>query len=293
MALTNIIKKIMEDSDKKKNTPDMWEVLKKKLKKSGYKESEDRECDETLGEISTVGAYKFLQVWETLDKYINKKGNKWGGSYSKENVAGIVRLCGIDNIEEIIRILGETGYDELATWNGGFYTHVYISERAIELFKTFAEDDLYKKYDMVFKTIKNLGYKGIKSYDTSASTQLGYLTKISKLDGDPIGAIYVLASNSYQIDQFIGLSKIDIQNIKQIIEEAQNEKGGIPIYLYEKGTPEIFKEYFNSLSVASKKSALESILKYDNKEETSNSREEIQKWLEESYKDMLTEVGFS
>lgn len=292
MSLKDIVTKIIEDSDKKKNTPDTWENLKKKLKKSGYKENDSREYDETIGEISTVGAYKFLQVWETLDKYINKKGNKWGGSYSKENVAGIVQLCKIDNIEEVIRVLGETGYDELSTWTGDFLTHVYVSNGDIRLFKTFSEGGLYQKYEVVFKAIKNLGYKGIKSYDTSAPTQLEYLTSISRLNG-AVGAVYALASNGYRIDSFIGLSKIDVHNIKQIIEEAQNEKGGMPVYLYEKGDLKIFQEYFNSISIESKKSALESILKYDNKEETSKSREEIQKWLEESYKDLLTEAGFS
>ncbi|MDP2907591.1 MAG: hypothetical protein Q8O03_06630, partial [Nanoarchaeota archaeon] len=75
MGLTNIITKIIEDSDKIKNTSETWDLLKKKLKKNGYKE-DSAEYDNAMGEISLVGAHKILEVWEALDKHVNKNGNK-------------------------------------------------------------------------------------------------------------------------------------------------------------------------------------------------------------------------
>lgn len=291
MALTDIIKRIIEDSDKKKNTPEIWELLKKKLKKNGYKEN-GCEYDNIMAEVGLAGAYNILQVWETLDKHINKGGNKWGGhdEYRKENIIMMKKLCEIDNIREVIETLGETGYNILKIYSGDVYTYVRLSDDNLNTFKKFAENDLYKKYAQVFNALKKLDYKDIKSYDTSTQNQLNYLVEISKLNGDPVGAIYVLAANNYQIDQVIGVSKIDLNNIQQIIEESKNEKGGIPIYLYEKGHIEMFKDYFNNLSREDKKTALGLMLDHEDKE-SSKGMEDIQKWLEENHKDILTEAG--
>ncbi len=289
MGLANIIAKIIEDSDKRKNTSETWDALKKKLRKSGYKEG-NPDYDQAMGEISIVGAYNFLQVWEALDKYVNKNGNKWGGYNKNDNITRMKKLCEIDNIEEIIKTVGETGYDNLATCSGDVYTYVYLSNENVATFKTLAENGLYQKYDLVFKALKKLGYKDIKSYDTSSETQLNYLIDASKLGGDAAGAIYVLAANGYQIDQFIGVSKVDLNNIQQIIEESKNEKGGIATYLYEKGHIEMFKDYFNNLSREDKKTAMGLILDHEDKE-PSKGVEDIQKWLEENHKDILTEAG--
>jgi hypothetical protein len=291
MGLTNIITKIIEDSDKIKNTSETWDLLKKKLKKNGYKE-DSAEYDNAMGEISLVGAYKILEVWEALDKHVNKNGNKWGG-YSdnrRRSINMMRKVCEIDNIKEVIKALGETGYDSLEVYGGDVYTYVYLSDKNLETFKMFAEKGLYKKYSQVFNAFKKLGYKDIRSYDTSSQNQLDYLVEISKLNGEPAGAIYALASNGYQIDQVVGVSKRDVQNIKQIIEEAQNEKGGISVYLYEKGILEMFKDYFNNLSGEDKKTAMGLILDHEDKE-SSKGMEEIQKWLEENHKDILTEAG--
>lgn len=266
----------------------------KKLKKNGYKEN-GSEYDEVMGEISLVGAYSFLQVWEALDKHINKDKRKWGGysNYRMQTARAIKELCKINDIEKVIEVVGETGYDTLSTYSGEIFTYVCLSETNLQIFKNFAENDLYKKYGSVFKAIKKLGYKDIKSYDTSTINQLDNLTEISKLDGDIIGAIYTLAANGYQIDQIVGISKIDIQNIKQIIKKSKKEnlENEIPIYLYESKNPELFQEYFNSLEAENKKSVLRSILGYEAKKDTS-SNNQAQGWLEKEYKDLLREVGF-
>lgn len=289
MTLTDAIKKIMEDSGK--NTSETWKLLKKKLRKNGYSEG-GSEYDDVMAEIGLAGAHNILKVWEALDKHINKEGKKWGGRgrYKKQNMVLMRKLCEIDNIEEVIETLGETGYDSLGTWTD-VRTYVHLSEDNIGTFKKFAENKLYKKYIQTFNTLKKLGYKDIKSYDTSTQNQLDHLTEISKLDGNPIGAIYILASNGCQIDQVIGISKRDILNIKHIIKEVKNEKGGIPVYLYEKGNIEVFQDYFNSLNKEGKKTALGLILEYGAKE-PSKSMEDIQKWIEETHKDILIESGF-
>ena len=75
------------------------------------------------------------------------------------------------------------------------------------------------------------------------------------------------------------------------MEESQNSK--IPIYLYENMDSEIFQDYFNNLSRKDKKLVLESILDYEVKEEPRNpTRRQNQSWLEETYRDLLKEVGF-
>jgi len=291
MGLTRIITKIMEDSEKRKNTSETWELLKKKLKKNSYKEGSE-EYDKAMGEISQIGAYNILGVWEALDKYINKNGNRWGGTsnYRDENITMMRKLCEIENVEEVIKTLGETGYDSLKTYSGDVYTYVRLSDNNLEAFKMFSSNGLYKRYSKVFNALKNLGYKDIKSYDTTTKNQLDYLVEISKLNGDAVGAVHVLASNGYQIDQVIGVSRRDVQNVTQIIGEAKNEKGGIPAYLYEKGILKTFQDYFTGLSNEDKKSAIGTLLEYEAKEPTEGMKG-IQKWIEENHKELLAEAG--
>lgn len=282
MKLTNLITG-MVDNKKRTDNLETWTVLKEKLKKNKYNNQDD--VDKIIEEISLAGPDKFLKVWDLLDKYLNKEGDKWSGGNKNRNIKMMKELCKINNIEEIIETLGKIGY-VLAI---NYYT-VFIPEDDLKIFEKFAKDKLYEKCALSFKALKKLGYQSIKSYETPKSTQLGYILEISSLKGNVTGAIYALASNGYQIDQVAGINKLDIQNIKQVIKEAEKEKGGISIFLYEKGNLEIFQDYFNNLKVEDRKSALESILEYD--KENSNNKEII-KWLEETYKDLLKEVGFS
>lgn len=296
MGLTDIISGLMEEHNKRKSSSENWDILKKKLKKNGYKEN-GAEYDEVMGEISLVGAYSFLQVWEALDKHINKDKHKWGGHRNLriQTTKAIKELCKINNIEKVIEVVGETGYDALSTYSGDIFTYVHLSNENLQIFKNFAENDSYKKYSSVFKAIKKLSYKNIKSYDTSTLNQLDNLTEISKLEGDTIGAIYTLAANNYQIDQVVGISKIDIQNIKQIIEKSkeENSENEIPIYLYENKNPELFQEYFNNLEAGKKKSTLKSILDYDSKTEPEEPSKQNREWLEKNYASLIKEITFA
>ena len=247
-----------------------------------------------MSDLYNDGAYEFLKVWDILEEHINKKGYRWR-NYNSFKV--IKELSKIDGIEDIIKTLSIIGY-ELRTIKVDFTNYVYFLEKDSDIFKTLAEAELYKEYIVRFKALKSLGYEDIKSYKSSAKIQLGRLVKIAKIQGDVVGAIYVLASKGYKIDQATGIGKFDIQNLEKVAGEVDKEKSegknGVPIYLYEKGNLEVFQDYFESLGYDDKKLVLESILDYQPEEgrQETDGGVIIQKWLEENYLNLIKEVGF-
>lgn len=296
MGLTDTIEEVIEDFKKRNNEPEIWDILKKKLKKRGFNYKDDYYDYEDLviEGISSVGANRFLKVWDTINQYLNKNNYKWNANSDYEKIKKsfevMKTLSEIDDIEEIIKILAETGYELLTTQ---YNNQVFLPEKSLNLFNALAKDKMYKEYNLVFKTIKRLGYKDIKSYETSSSTQLDYLIEIASLKKDAVGAIYTLVSKSYQIDKIGGINTRDLKIIENIVEEDKKEKtegkGGIPIYLYNTGNVELFQDYFNSLETEKKKSVLKSILDNESKEENSN---QIKGWLENNCENMLKEVSF-
>jgi len=295
MVLEDVIKEVVEDLNNGPRKLEVLEILKKRMKKEGFKEEL---FPRIIGEIGVSEVDWFLKVLETLNKHFNKKGCKWGGcsTYRRSSYKVMNELSKMDSAEDILEILAETGY-ELEIYKD-FGSYIYLCDKDMNIFETLEKNGLYKEYALRFKALKKLGYKKINSYKTLAKVQLDHLIKISQLEGDIIGAIYILASNGCQIDKFYGIDKLDIRGIKKIADEVQKEKvqgrGGSHIYLYEKGDVEIFQDYFNNLSVEDKKPVLESILEYEAKKERTKSgnNKEIKKWLEVNYSGLIKEATF-
>ncbi len=203
-------------------------------------------------------------------------------------------LSELDDIEGVIKTLADSGYLLNSYMPSPISTVTYLIEEDIRLFKTLAKDGLFKKYDSVFKTLSKLGYKSTSDYKNMYN-QAAYLLSIACLEGDVIGAIYVLANNGYKTDGTFGLNRLDLKNIKKITEKSNKEtskgKDGIPVYLYNTGNTEIFHNYFISLKAGNKKSVLKSILEYETKQEL-QEHNKIRDWLEKNYESLIREVGF-
>src|SRR4030043_326422 len=99
MGLTDIIEKAVKDFEKRKNKPEVWEKLRKKLKKKGFKDC----CDSIIAELGNDGAYEFLEVWDTLDEYLNRNDHHWDGSMKRENITNIKTLSEIEGIKDMIK----------------------------------------------------------------------------------------------------------------------------------------------------------------------------------------------
>lgn len=294
MSLIDIVKEVIEDFDKRKNKQDVWETLQKKMKKAGLKERYNK----LIHEIESLEAYKILKVWDAVDEHLNKKKLKLG-CYARSTFDIFKELSEIDGIEEVIKILGDSGFEMLTYKDLGTYAR--LDPEHIKLFSTLAKDETYKRYGRLSKALSKLGYKGVNNYSKHSRYQIEPLTTLVSLEGDIEGAMYVLATKGYKIDESVGLDYLDIRTIKKILKEDEKEKsegkGGIPIYLYNTGNVELFQDYFNSLKAENKKSILRSILDYETKEEPKEpllreSKNQIREWLEKDYENLIREVGF-
>lgn len=285
MGLTETIEKVIKDFDKRKDKSDVWEKLKDKLKKEGF-----RDPSKIIADLGDDGAYEFLEVWGALDEHLKKKDYDWGGSCNGYNIDSIKTISKMEGAKGIIRILSEIGY-QLPTYIEDRKSHVRVGDECVQFFKTLEKEGLYKNCTSIIKALKNLDYKDINSYETPAHAQLEYFIKIACIKEDPAGAMYILASKGYKIDKTIGLNKLDLSNIEKIAKEGKEE---ILVYLYNEVNTRLFQEYFNNLEAEKKKSTLKSILDYETKTELegSNNRKLNREWLEKDYKDLLREIGF-
>lgn len=286
MSLTDAVKEVVEDFDKRKNKQGVWGALEKRMKKEDLK----WRYEQLIHEIDALEAYKILKVWDAFDEHLNKK--KLGlGSNARRTFEELKKLSEIDGIEEVIKTLADSGF-EMPSYKDIFTYAPRLEHEHTKFFMALAKDELYKKYGPLSKALSKLGYKG-GSYSKALQNQTEHLTTIISLKGDAEGAVYVLAANDYKIDESAGLDYLDIKNIKKIIEEDEKEKsegkGGIPVLLYNTGNAELFQDYFNSLETEEKKSVLRLILDYEPKEETNN---QIKEWLEKNHENLLREVGF-
>lgn len=289
MGLKDTIREVVEDFNKRKNKSEVWETLEKKLIKNGFKE----QYNKMMNDMDSLEAYEFLKVWDAIEEHLNKKKATW--TYKGKSFEGIKALSELDDVEDVIKILADSGYKLESYIDFPIpKTNIYLTTNDIKIFKTLAKDGLYKKYGLVFKALNKFGYKRISGYK-NRYTQVDRLISLANLEGDAVGAIYVLVNNGYKIDDSTGISKLDIRSIKKITEEDEKEKteekDGIPIYLYNTGDAELFQDYFNSLETENKKSVLKSILEYETKQEL-QEQNKIRNWLEKSYEHMIREVGF-
>lgn len=288
MGLTDTVTEVVKDFNKRKNKSEVWETLEKKMKKSGFKD----EYNKLLHELDSYEAYEFLRVWDVINQHLNKKEIKWG---DKDETYGMIKtLSKIENIEDVIKTIAYSGYELYIISATPFGTDIYLHKDDVKIFETLAKDGLYKKYDSVFKVLNKFGYKGVNSYK-NMPTQVDHIISLAGLEGDVLGAIYILVNNGYQIDEFVGLNRLDLKGIERILEENEKEisegKGGIPVYLYNTGNLELFQDYFTSLTMSDKKSVLKSILEYETKQEP-QEHNKIRDWLEKDYESLIREVGF-
>lgn len=294
MSLTDTIKEVVEEANKRKNKQDIWKTLEEKLKKE---KSIKKEFNNLIHEIDNLEAYKILKVWDAVDEHLNKK--KHGLGYRAYRTFNALKeLAKIDYIEEVIKTLGDSSF-EMPTYRD-ILTYTYLDENHVKFFGTLAKDELYKKYGPLSKALNKLGYKGINNYSKPPQNQIEHFITTISLKGDVEGAMYVLAANGYKIDESAGLDYLDIKNVKKVIEEDEKEKlegkGGIPIYLYNTGNAELFQDYFNGLEIEKKKSILRSILDYETKDAKDcllrGSETQIRCWLEKDYENLIREIGF-
>ena len=294
MSLTDVIEEVMEDFNKRNNKLDVWKELEKRMKKEGIKNRYNR----LIHEIDSTEAYKILKVWDAVDEHLNKKKLKLG-CLARSTFDIFKDLSEIDGVEEVIKALGDSGFEMVTYKDIGSYAR--LDQEHIKFFETFAKNGLYKRYAPLSNALSKLGYKGINNYSKSkySQDQIYYLTSIVSLEGDVEGAMYVLATRGYKIDESIGLNSLDIKIISKVVEEDKKEisegKGGIPIYLYNTGNVELFQDYFNDLEIEKKKSVLRLILDYESKVKDAllrTSEIEIRCWLEKNYESLLREVGF-
>lgn len=287
MSLKDTITEVVEDFNKRKNKSEVWETLEKKLIKNGLK----KEYQKMVNKMDSSEAYELLKVWDALDEHFNKKKHRWNNI---KNVEMMETLSEIDDIEEAIKTLADSGYVLNSFMPSPISTVIYLEKEDIEFFKALAKDGLFQKYDSVFKTLSKFGYKSISNYKNMYD-QADYLLRMACLEGDVMGSIYVLANSGYKIDGTLGLNRLDLKNIKKITEKNKKEisegKGGIPIYLYNTGNLEIFQDYFISLKAGNKKSVLKSVLEYEIKQEL-QEQNKIRDWLEKDYENLIREVGF-
>ncbi len=288
MGLTDTVTEVLEDFNKRKNKSEVWETLEKKLKKAGFKD----EYNKLIHELDSYEAYEFLKVWGAINQHLNEKEIRWGNRDEAYKV--MKTLSKLDDIEDVIRTITYSGYELHVYKDIPFGTDIYLHKDDVKIFETLAKDGLYKKYDSVFKALNKFGYRGVNSYK-NMSTQVEYITNLASLGGDVLGAIYILVNNGYQIDEVVGLNRLDLKGIERILEENEKEvsegKGGIPVYLYNTGNLELFQDYFTSLKMSDKKSVLKSILEYETKQE-SQEHNKIRDWLEKDYESLIREVGF-
>lgn len=288
MSIKDTIAEVLEDFNKRKNKSEVWETLEKKMKKSGFKE----EYNKIIHQLDSYEAYEFLRVWDAINQHLNKKEIGWGGK--DETFEMMKALSKIDDIEDIIKTIAYSGYELHTCKYTLFGTDIYLCKDDVKIFETLAKDGLYKKYDSVFKVLNKFGYKEVNSYK-NMHTQVEYITSLAGLEGDVLGAIYILVNNGYQIDEVVGLNRLDLKGIERILEENEKEisegKGGIPVYLYNTGNLELFQDYFISMKTGDKKSVLKSILEYETKQEP-QEHNKIRDWLEKDYESLIREVGF-
>ena len=158
MKLTDTIQ---EEIFNLNNKPDMAEnlkLIKKKLKKKGFKKI----VHDISKELCSSECDEISRVWEKLDDLFNKKRYKWNGDYgdTRDCYEIIKEISSIDNIEGVLESLAEVGY-KLEIWYDpnsvtDWSTYRIISQKDLDTIKILKENELYKKLNLVFKSLKKL-----------------------------------------------------------------------------------------------------------------------------------------
>ena len=289
MGLKEIINKALKDLNKIPYHIQKWESLKEELKNRGAEK-----YGKKAKKVEVEEAEKVLAVLEKLSERFNYKNikenlQKFGESKKeRSDFERILKLCRLEgNVLGMLDALADTGY----FIGYGSEKSLNIIEYDLEVFEELIKDDLFIKYKSIFEALKtNLGYEngGSLIFDFY-SNQMDKIIKLARVKGDVNGAICLLANEGYQINK-AGITDTDVGCIEKIAKSLQEEKSSIEtvsLFLYKEGNPDIFKNYFSSLSDEGQKTVLNKILEldYENKE--------IIDWLNEKNYEILQKAGFS
>lgn len=227
---------------------------------------------------------KFLDVFNKLKNCFGLFANmEKDPSFYNTQVENLLELSKVKgDVCAMLDILVDSGYR--FAYKSELKSN-YIEITDLGLFKGLLEDDLFKKYSVVFKALnKGLGYNYEKVREIMHSS-IQKIIQLSKLKGDVYGAIYILASEGYSIDKATDITFADMKGIEKIVKALNNKKDSSSLYIYKKGDVKIFKKFFSNLALEMKKKTLKELLDCD------YHNEKIIQWLNEDYSEIIKETG--
>lgn len=265
-----------------------WKSLKEDMKKRKLSEYEQR-----MAQVSVDESTRVLAIVKKLEERFG-----YGQMFSDINITGgspvqFERILELSKTEGgicgMLDALADAGYT-LNEYKGNDKIMIrYLAKKDVALFKMLLKDDLYKRFSETFKTLKKtLNYDNRACSSSNNYSEIENLINLTKIEGDVTGAICLLAETGHRMNKEIGLTENHVETIeyitRTILKETENGIG--PLYLYKKLKPELFKEYFSNISLEKKKKTLEKIFESD------CHNDEVIRWLEESYHDLLREISF-
>ncbi|MBM3199320.1 hypothetical protein FJZ53_00160 [Candidatus Woesearchaeota archaeon] len=281
--LEDLVKKLEQSSSKKLED---WKSLKEDLTKRKLKE-----CDQYIQKISLDEAEKILPVIKKLEERFG-----YGQMLSNIEITGGSQEQ-LERIRTISKMRGDACamLDSLA--DAGYMLHEYmdtnsktliryITPNDVLLFTNLLEKDKHEKFYTILKTLKTvLGYDN-RQQSSQHHKEIENLIELTNLKGDVTGAICLLAERGYKIKKELGLTENHVDTIDFITRIILQDPLTNTLFLYKTLKPDLFKEYFTSISVEKKKESIGKIFESD------YQNEQVTKWLEESYPDILREVSF-
>ncbi|MDP2907478.1 MAG: hypothetical protein Q8O03_06060 [Nanoarchaeota archaeon] len=282
LTIEELVKNLENSLSKKQED---WKKLKEDLEKRKLSD-----CEQIMKMISVDEAGKIFPVIKKLEERF-----KYGIMYSEIDITGGSRVQ-LDRITELSRTdgnacdmldsLADAGYILNEYKDKNNYLIVHITPKDLELFKRLMKNDRYKKFSNVFKTLKTaLGYNN-KIQKPNYHAEIENLIELTKIKGDVTGAICLLADQGYKIKEELGLTENHVATIEYITRTILKESEINKLYLYKTLKPDIFREYFTSVSLEKKKYLLGKIF------ESEYQNEDVIKWLDKTYPDLMREVSF-
>lgn len=282
LTIEDLVKNLENSLSKKLED---WKNLKEDLEKRKLSD-----YDKIMKVISVDEAGRILPVIKKLEERF-----KYGIMYSDVGITGGSRVQ-LDRITEFSKMegnvcemldsLADAGYmlNEYKDKNGQMI--VYITPKDLELFRRLLKKDRYKEFSNIFKTLKTVLDYNNKIQRPNYHAEIENLIGLTKIKGDVNGAICLLANQGYKIKEELGLTENHVATIEFITRTILQECATNTLYLYKILKPDIFKEYFTSISLEKKKELLGRIFESD------YQSEDVIKWLDKTYPDIMREVSF-
>jgi hypothetical protein len=273
--LENSLSKKLED----------WKNLKEDLEKRNLLDYE-----KIMKMISIDEAGRILPVIKKLEERFG-----YGIMYSDIGITGgspvqfdrITELSKTDgNVCDMLDSLADAGYMLNEYTGKNKQLTVYLTSKDITLFKRLMKKDRYKNFSNIFKTLKTTLSYNNKIQKPNYHAEIENLIELTKIKGDVTGAICLLANQGYKIKEELGLTENHVETIEFIIRTILKESEINRLYLYKALKPDMFKEYFTSISLEKKKDLLGRIFESD------YQNEDVIKWLDKTYPDLMREVSF-